>query len=203
MECFAERDSYSASLISKINYVSRFCPRQSGNNFKSGCVIQTEASNYMVISSLSPRYPCMVRVCTEGVTEATADKGSARTPEPQNRQSMTQWEGASVNSLKKICHSGKRKDFLMKICTKLEVSCTRAVSLMLLTLQQMLIKNLKSWCEDWNCHLPWVVCLLTYSFLQGTAGVLVLFACQLITYAMTHPDYGMGKRFLASNSSSH
>lgn len=111
-------------------------------------------------------------------------------------------EGVSVNSLTKICHSGKREDLLMKIGTKLEVTYTRAVTFMLPILQQMLIKNLKGWCEDWNCHLPWV-CLFTYSFLQGTAGVLVLFACQLITYAMTHPYYGMGKWFLASNSSSH
>lgn len=148
----------------------------------------------MVISSLSPRYPYTVQVCTERVTWANADKGSAHTPEPQNGQSTTLWEGVSVNSLIKLCHSSKRVDLLMKICTELEVSCARAVLLMLLTLQQMLIKNLKSWWEDWNCHLPWVVCLLTLSFLQGAAGVLlVLFACQLITYATTHPYYGMGK----------
>lgn len=82
----------------------------------------------------------------------------------------------------------------MKICTKLEVSRTRAVLLSLLTLQQMPIKNVKSCSEDWNCHLPWVVCLLTHSFLQGTPGALVLFACQLITdITMTRPYYGMGK----------
>lgn len=39
MECFAGMDNYGALLIPKINYVGRFCPRQSENNFKLSPVI--------------------------------------------------------------------------------------------------------------------------------------------------------------------
>lgn len=59
----------------------------------------------------------------------------------------------------------------MKIHTKPEASCTAAVQLMLVTLQQMMIKNLKCWCEEMNCHLLCVVYTLIHSFLKGTAGV--------------------------------
>lgn len=64
------------------------------------------------------------------------------------------------SSLIKIRCTGKSVDLLMKICTKLEASCIRAVFLMPVTLQQMLIKNLKSWYEDMNCHLICVMCTL-------------------------------------------
>jgi len=71
-----------------------------------------------------------------------------------------------------MCYSGKSVDLLMKICTKQEASCTRAVSLMPVILQQMPIKNLKSWYEDMNCHLLYTVCTLMHSFLKGTAEML-------------------------------